>query len=80
MHALWLLGFSKMKNWKLKPIAQTTEKYITLAASLVVDYDERNKPIYFTLRLVDTYQFMCASLEKLVNSIDSVYMQHVHDC
>src|SRR5271167_1762155 len=80
MHALCLLGFSKMKNWTLKPIAQTKEKYITLVATAVVGYDEEEKPIYFTLRFIDSYQFMNTSLERLVNSMDKSRMQHVHQC
>src|SRR5271167_3331787 len=80
MHALCIEGFSKKPNWHLKPIAQTTEKYITLTARMIVDYGQNGKPIYFTLRFVDTFQFMSASLDNLVKSIDRTRMQHVRNC
>ena len=65
MHALCLEGLSKMGNWELKPIAQTKEKYITLSARFQVDYDATNKPIYYEVRFVDSYQFLSSSLDKL---------------
>ena len=37
MHAFCLDGFGRMPGWKLKPIAQTKEKYITLSARVEVD-------------------------------------------
>ena len=39
MHAMCLEGFSQMKNWHLKPIAQTKEKYVTLTAKTQVAED-----------------------------------------
>src|SRR5271156_6647352 len=80
MHALCISGFSKMQNWELKPIAQTKEKYLTLTAQMIIDHDESNRPIFFTLRFVDTFQFMSASLERLVKTIDQADMQHVRQC
>ena len=69
-----------MRNCELKPIAQTSEKYITLTARFVVDFDEDDKPIYFTLRFVDTFQFLNGSLDRLVKSIDRASMQHIRNC
>ena len=45
MHSMCLEGFSKMKDWVLKPIAQTKEKYITLTARTIVGQDEDEKNI-----------------------------------
>jgi hypothetical protein len=47
-----------MPGWRLKPIAQTKEKYITLSAQVEVDKDERGMPVYFTIRFVDSYQIL----------------------
>ena len=77
MHSLCINGFSKMKQWQLKPIAQTTERYITLTASVEIDRDPLSgKPIYFTLRFIDSYQFLTAALDSLVLSLDRNLMTH----
>ena len=78
MHALCIEGISQMKGWNLKPIAQTAERYITLTASVEVDRNIiTGKPIYFTLRFIDSFQFLTASLDQLVSSLDkTTQMQH----
>src|SRR3977135_1377382 len=58
-----------MPGWKLKPIAQTKEKYITLSARVEVDRDEKRNPIYFTIRFVDSCQIVTGSLDRLVSSL-----------
>jgi hypothetical protein len=81
MHALCIQGFSKKPEWSLKPIAQTKEKYMSLTARFIVDFNrETEQPIFFTLRFVDSFQFMAASLDRLVKSIDRTNMQHARNC
>ena len=65
-----------MGNWELKPIAQTKEKYITLSARFQVYSDAANKPIYYEVRFVDSYQFLSSSLDKLSSNLGS--NQKVH--
>jgi len=77
MHALCIAGLAKIGHWRLSPIAQTTERYITLTAYNQVDIDENGSPIYFTLRFIDSYQFLSASLDRLASSLDRQAMQHV---
>jgi hypothetical protein len=80
MHALCIEGISQMKGWSLKPIAQTAERYITLTASVQVDKNViTNKPIYFTLRFIDSFQFLTASLDRLVSSLDKSQLQHARN-
>ena len=77
MHALCLQGFSQMRHWELKPIAQTKEKYITLTAHTSVGEDEKGNRIMFEIRFVDSYQFLTASLDKLSSSLPHIDMKHV---
>ena len=76
MHAMCIDGFSKMKDWILKPIAQTKEKYITLTVKKVVGHDEGGKAIYFYIRFVDSFQFLTASLDKLSSGLPRDKMKH----
>jgi hypothetical protein len=76
MHAMCLEGFSQMKEWRLDPIAQTKERYITLTAKTVVGQDEAGKSIFFEIRFVDSYQFLTASLDKLSSSLSHDKMKH----
>ena len=76
MHALCLEGFSKMKHWELKPVAQTKEKYITLTANMVIGKDAGGKAIRFQIRFIDTFQFLTASLDKLSSSLSRDTMLH----
>jgi hypothetical protein len=69
MHAMCIEGFSQMKGWILKPIAQTKEKYITLTAKTEVGRDEAGHAIFFEIRFVDSYQFLTASLDKLSSNL-----------
>jgi hypothetical protein len=76
MHAMCIEGFSQMKEWILKPIAQTKEKYITLTAKTKVGQDEEGHPIFFEIRFVDSFQFLTASLNKLSSSLPHDKMHH----
>jgi hypothetical protein len=76
MHALCIAGLSKRKSWHLKPIAQTKEKYMTLTAKFQVDTDEANKPIYYEIRFIDTFQFLTSSLDRLSSSLKHDDMRH----
>ena len=69
MHALCIEGFSKMQGWELKPIATTTEKYLTLCAKFEVARDAANKPIFFEARFIDSYQFLSSSLDTLSSNL-----------
>ena len=77
MHAMCIDGFSQMKNWELKPIAQTKEKYITLTARTVVGHEDEEHKIWFEIRFVDSFQFLTASLDKLSSSLSHDNMVHV---
>src|SRR5277367_939875 len=76
MHALCREGFSKMPHWRLKPIAQTKEKYITLTAKFEIDRNKKNMPVYYEICFIDSYQFLTASLDKLSSSLDRSKMNH----
>jgi len=76
MHALCREGLANMPLWRLKPIAVTKEKYITLTAKFEVDRDAKNKPIFFEIRFIDSFQFLTASLDKLSSSLDRNKMKH----
>ena len=76
MHAFCLDGFANMPGWRLKPIAQTKEKYITLTAQTEVDKDESGRPIYFTIRFVDSCQIVTGSLDRLVSSLGTDSIVH----
>ena len=76
MHALCIAGLAKRKNWHLKPIAQTKEKYMTLTAKFPVDKDAANKAIFFEIRFIDTFQFLTSSLDRLSSTLEHGNMQH----
>ena len=65
-----------MPGWRLKPIAQTKEKYIALTAQTEVDKDEAGRPIYFTIRFVDSCQIVTGSLDRLVKSLGTDSIVH----
>ena len=69
MHAFCLEGFSQMPGWRLKPICQTREKYLTLTAQMEVDRDDGGRPIYFSIRFVDSCQIVTGSLDRMVKSL-----------
>ena len=62
----------KMTYWKLDVIAQTKEKYMTLSAKIPVDKTKEDKTIFFTIKFLDTFQFMASSLSNLVNNLESL--------
>jgi len=76
MHGLCIEGFSKRNKWTLKPIAQTREKYMTLTVTTVVAKNNLDQPIFFSIRFIDSFQFLSTSLAKLVNNLDKNTMIH----
>ena len=78
MHSLCILGFSKMPNWDLDPIATTKEKYLTLTARIPVDMKKNAELIYFTIRFIDSYQFLTSSLDNLAKSLSSEEKFHTN--
>ena len=75
-HMLLTHGMDKMKVWKLEVIAQTKEKYMTLSAKIPVDKTKTDKTVNFTIKFLDTFQFMASSLANLVNHLET--MSHTH--
>ena len=64
----------KHKSWKLDPIAQTTEKYLSIRAKFLVEqyFDHKaNKMRDGTMEIVflDSLQFMPQSLASLVSNL-----------
>ena len=76
MHSLCIMGFSKMPEWELDPIATTAEKYVTLTARVVVGKKENGENILFCVRFIDSYQFLTASLDNLAKSISNEQKLH----
>ena len=76
MHSLCILGFSKMPEWELDPIATTAEKYLTLTARVPVGKKKNGENIIFTVRFIDSYQFLTSSLDNLAKSIPNEQKLH----
>ena len=69
-HAMCIQGFALMKSWTYSVIPQTTEKYIALMAQFKVGWDKRkNRAVFFQLRFLDSYQFLCSSLATLASTM-----------
>ena len=71
-HMIIKHGIGQMKDWKLNVIPQTTEKYMSLTASIPVDKTKEGKPVFFNINFIDSYQFMTSSLASLVNNLDDL--------
>ena len=71
MHSLCILGFSKMPEWGLDPIATTAEKYLTLPVRVPVGKQNNGEDIIFTVRFIDSYQFLTSSLDNLAKSLST---------
>src|SRR5271156_1255278 len=67
-HALCLQGFALKPNWQLKPIAQNSEKYISLTARLRI-VDGPNKNAWFNVKFIDTLQLLNSSLSTLATNL-----------
>ena len=64
-----------MKGWNYSVIPLSSERYLSTMANFVVDeYEDektkQKKKINFQIKFVDSYQFLVASLESLVEKLD----------
>lgn len=71
-HMIIKHGIGKFKHWKLRCIAQTSEKFMTLTAKIPVGKSKKGRTIFFTLSFIDSFQFMPASLATLADSQTSL--------
>ena len=75
MHALCAEGIGKQKDWNLEVVATTEEKYMALKAQFVVNtYKDKHgilRKTYMTLRFLDSFQFLSASLDSLVRNLNA---------
>ena len=65
-HGLCLQGFARKPNWMLRPIAQNSEKYLSLTASLKIDDGNKN---WMQVRFIDTLQIVNCSLSRLAKNL-----------
>ena len=77
MHLILKHGIDHFKTWKLTVIAQTSEKYMTLTAKVPVatkTYKDSDKTytIYYSLKFIDSFQFMSSSLNSLAQNLQSL--------
>ena len=71
VHLLIKNGLGKMTGWRFSVIAQSTEKFMTLRASVPVGETKKGKKIYFDILFLDSYQFMPQSLASLAQNLES---------
>ena len=71
-HMIIKHGLASMKGWKLGVIAQSKEKFMTLTAQIPVGKTKEDRTVYFTVKFLDSYQFLSSSLSKLVSNLDSL--------
>ena len=71
-HILIRNGIGKMSLWDLNVIAQTNEKYMCIMANVPVDKTKTNRPIHFTIKFMDSFQFLASSLATLANNLESL--------
>ena len=70
MHVLCATALGKMKDWNLSVIAQTTERYLSLTAQIPSGFTRKTeRQRFFSLRFIDSFQFMSASLATLVSNM-----------
>ena len=79
MHHILLSGLSDDKRISLKPIAQTSEKYLALTASYYFPVEsswsheiksaKKKNSIRFDMRFIDSCVFMTSSLASLVKTL-----------
>jgi hypothetical protein len=67
-HGLCLQGFAVKPDWSLRPIAQNSEKYISLTAVLRIQ-DAPIKNECFTVKFIDTLQLLNSSLSTLATNL-----------
>ena len=71
-HMLIKHGIGKFKDWKLRCIAQTSEKFMTVSAKVPVGISRKGKKIYFNISFLDSYQFMPEALDTLAQNQQSL--------
>ena len=70
MHVLCATALGKMKDWNLTVIPQTTERYLSLTAQIPSGFTQKTKrQRFFSLRFIDSYQFLQSSLANLVSNL-----------
>lgn len=74
-HIICLQGLGNMKHWTIGVVPQTAEKYMMMSARFIIRkyWDRRKneeKNVYMTLRFLDSYQFLTASLDALVRNLE----------
>ena len=62
MHHILKYAIGKFPNWDLKPIPNSTEKFL----ALIVHFNEHS------IRFIDSYAFLISSLAKLVDNMSSL--------
>ena len=65
-HGLCLQGFARKPNWVLRPIAQNSEKYLSLTASIKIGEGNKN---WMQVRFIDTLQIVSCSLSQLAENL-----------
>lgn len=72
MHLLFTTALRRMKGWKLSVVPHSMERYLSLRAEMVVDiveFNGRQRPIFFTIQFLDSLQFLNCSLQSLMSNM-----------
>ena len=71
-HMITYKALGKMNDWKLKIVAATSDKYLTMQAQVDVGKSlVSNKTLHYNLKFIDSYQFLSASLSDLTKSLET---------
>ena len=65
-------GLGEMKHWQLSVVPQTREKYMCITAQIPVDKTKEGKTVFFTIKFLDSYQFMSSSLDRLSSNLETL--------
>ena len=71
-HLLIKHGIDKFKHWQLSVISQTAEKFMHLTAKVPVGQTKTGKAIFFTIKFINSFQFMSSSLANLANNLHTL--------
>ena len=71
-HILLKNGIDQMKKWIIDVIAQTKEKYMCINVKVPVDKTKEKKTVFFTIKVMDSFQFLTSSLSTLANNLSSL--------